>query len=95
MASKEIKLIQNALAQKGFEPGVIDGVWGRRTEAAVRAFQQKNGLQIDGVVGPVTRAALLGAGIARLSRSVILRWYGLSKRSACWASRRIRPVTIL
>jgi uncharacterized protein (TIGR02594 family) len=64
MASTEIKSIQNALAQKGFDPGVIDGVWGRRTEAAVRAFQQKAGLQVDGVVGPATRAALLGAGAA-------------------------------
>ena len=77
MASKEIKLIQNALAQKGFEPGVIDGVWGRPTEAAVRAFQQKNGLQIDGVVGPVTRAALLGAGIAAPEplRDPALAWF--------------------
>ncbi len=50
--------IQKALAAKGFDPGNIDGVWGRRTALAVRAFQAWKGLQVDGVVGPVTAAAL-------------------------------------
>lgn len=52
--------IQRALAAKGFDPGAIDGVWGRRTSAAVKAFQKDRGLQVDGVVGPITRKALLG-----------------------------------
>ena len=50
--------IQKALAAKGFDPGNIDGVWGRRTAAAVRAFQTSKGLQSDGVVGPITAKAL-------------------------------------
>ena len=50
--------IQKALAAKGFDPGNIDGVWGRRTVAAVRAFQASKGLLADGVVGPVTAKAL-------------------------------------
>ena len=50
--------IQQALMAKGFDPGVIDGVWGRRTAAAVRAFQASRGLVADGVVGPKTREAL-------------------------------------
>lgn len=53
--------VQQALAAKGFNPGNIDGVWGRRTEAAVKAFQSANGLTADGIVGPKTREKLFGA----------------------------------
>lgn len=59
-SKQEIERIQKQLAQKGFDPGPIDGVWGRRTDAAVRAFQAREGLEIDGIVGPRTYKALLG-----------------------------------
>ena len=36
----------------------IDGMFGSKTEAAVRAFQQDEGLKVDGIVGPRTWAAL-------------------------------------
>jgi uncharacterized protein (TIGR02594 family) len=55
-----ITRVQHALASMGFSPGNIDGVWGRRTEAAVKAFQASRGLVADGVVGPLTSAALFG-----------------------------------
>lgn len=46
--------IQQALAAQGLKPGPLDGIWGRQTIAAVRAFQTKAGLEPDGIVGPLT-----------------------------------------
>jgi uncharacterized protein (TIGR02594 family) len=60
--SKEsIQAIQHELARKGFDPGGIDGIWGRRTEQAVRSFQASHGLLADGIVGPITWQALFGS----------------------------------
>ena len=50
--------IQTRLKNWGYYDGVVDGVFGSRTEAAVRWFQQKNGLSVDGHVGNQTLAAL-------------------------------------
>lgn len=56
--------LQTLLKQKGFDPGTIDGVLGGNTRAAIRAFQAANGLGVDGIAGPQTQAALLGAAPA-------------------------------
>ncbi len=50
--------LQKRLAEKGFDPGDIDGDFGDNTQAAVIAFQRARGLLVDGIVGPQTRAAL-------------------------------------
>src|SRR5437016_2500925 len=65
----DVTAIQRALKDKGFDPGDIDGAWGRRTIAAVKAFQAKNGLEVDGIVGPQTAKALMGAGAAGATAS--------------------------
>ena len=49
---------QEILTEKGYDPGPVDGLWGERTETAVRAFQRDKGLTADGVLGPVTLDAL-------------------------------------
>lgn len=54
--------VQNALIAAGFNPGSPDGVMGPRTRAAILAFQRAKGLEVDGIVGPVTSAALFGPG---------------------------------
>ena len=53
-----VKEIQTKLKNWGYYSGAIDGVYGSRTEAAVRHFQEKNGLTADGKAGPKTLAAL-------------------------------------
>ena len=50
--------IQTRLKAWGYYNGAVDGVYGSRTEAAVRYFQRKNGLAVDGQVGNATLAAL-------------------------------------
>jgi hypothetical protein len=54
----EVARLQQRLTELGFDPNGIDGRFGPGTEAAVKAFQQANGLTVDGIVGPITRAAL-------------------------------------
>jgi peptidoglycan hydrolase-like protein with peptidoglycan-binding domain len=59
--------IQKALQKLGYDPGKIDGLTGPHTQAAIKKFQQANGLAADGIVGPKTQAALdkaLQAGAA-------------------------------
>lgn len=57
MKGDDVRLLQQALVDAGFVLDV-DGVFGGDTEAAVRAFQQRQNLTADGKVGAATRAAL-------------------------------------
>lgn len=50
--------IQKALTAKGYDSGSVDGIFGAKTAAAVRAFQRDAKLAVDGAVGPLTAAAL-------------------------------------
>lgn len=50
--------IQRRLSAWGYYSGTLDGVYGYQTYIAVRSFQAKNGLAVDGVVGPQTLYAL-------------------------------------
>lgn len=53
-----VEELQRRLEDEGFEPGPIDGVFGKKTRAAVVAFQKSCGLQPDGICGPLTWRAL-------------------------------------
>jgi hypothetical protein len=53
----DVAELQRRLNDQGFEL-TADGIFGRRTDAAVRAFQQQNALDVDGIVGPLTWSAL-------------------------------------
>lgn len=54
----EVKEVQRRLKQWGYYKGSVDGVFGAGTRSAVIAFQKKNGLKADGVVGKSTYQAL-------------------------------------
>jgi murein L,D-transpeptidase YcbB/YkuD len=49
-----VKQIQIALSNAGYNPGAIDGRMGRQTREAIRAFQRANNLAVDGKVGKRT-----------------------------------------
>ncbi len=54
----EVKEVQRRLKQWGYYTGAVDGIFGSETRKAVIAFQKKNGLTADGIVGKATYAAL-------------------------------------
>ncbi|MCX8129043.1 MAG: spore cortex-lytic enzyme [Clostridia bacterium] len=55
---QEVKNIQYQLKKWGYYNGGIDGVYGYGTYTAVKSFQYKNRLKVDGVAGPETLSAL-------------------------------------
>ena len=54
----EVIRLQTVLRDLGLYTKALDGVYGRGTVAAVRAYQRQNGLKADGVAGPLTLAKL-------------------------------------
>lgn len=54
----QVIALQERLAELGYYTGGIDGDFGAGTDTALRAFQSRNDLTVDGVVGPGTEAAL-------------------------------------
>lgn len=54
----EVTQIQTKLKRWGYYSGGIDGIFGSRTLSAVKWFQSKNRLAVDGIAGPKTLAAM-------------------------------------
>lgn len=57
-SGQTVKEIQSKLQDWGYYRGPVDGIYGSKTEEAVKYFQRKNGLNADGQVGNQTLAAL-------------------------------------
>lgn len=55
--------LQNLLARYGYPVGTADGKFGTNTYRAVVAFQQLNGLKVDGKAGPQTMAKLRSGNV--------------------------------
>jgi hypothetical protein len=63
LKGEDVLKLQQRLLELGYtEVGTPDGVFGGMTAAAVRHFQERNGLEVDGYVGPKTWKALFSAG---------------------------------
>lgn len=56
---EQVKAVQRMLYSMGYSIGSVDGDFGSKTDAAVRAYQKKKGLTVDGVVGQKTWNKLL------------------------------------
>jgi chloramphenicol 3-O phosphotransferase len=56
-----VRRLQADLRRLGHDPGAVDGVFGERTEAALRAFQERHGLPAEGVLWPRGVKAILDA----------------------------------
>ena len=70
----DVRVLQKLLTWKGWNPGPVDGAFGRKTKRAVKKFQRKRGIGVDGTVGPQTigeiaepwgrrRASIYGPGL--------------------------------
>ncbi|MEO1465794.1 MAG: peptidoglycan-binding protein, partial [Cyanobacteria bacterium J06633_1] len=57
--------LQTKLRDRGFNPGTVDGIFGRDTKQALIAFQRSVGLSPDGIAGKNTWAALNAGEIKR------------------------------
>ena len=55
---EEVKQIQTKLKNWGYYNGSVDGIYGSKTTEAVKYFQRKNGLKVDGIAGEKTLKAL-------------------------------------
>ncbi|MGP4042016.1 peptidoglycan-binding protein [Gracilibacillus sp. D59] len=60
ISGTDVRNLQRELIKLGFNLNKYgaDGVFGNETESAVKAFQRSEGIKVDGIVGPVTRARL-------------------------------------
>ncbi|MDO4546495.1 MAG: spore cortex-lytic enzyme [Clostridia bacterium] len=63
-----VKKVQQRLIEWGYMTGTADGIYGAKTQAAVKQFQRKYGLTADGKVGPAT-AAKMGVTLSSSSSS--------------------------
>ena len=55
---EEVRQIQTKLKRWGYYSGNVDGIYGSGTLAAVKSFQKKNGLKVDGIAGKNTLEAM-------------------------------------
>ena len=53
-AGDEVTKLQQRLIAAGYAAGEPDGAFGPKTDSAVRAFQEANDLDVDGICGPET-----------------------------------------
>jgi hypothetical protein len=56
----EVERLQERLKKLGYYLDRIDGIFGGKTDTAVRKYQETHNLEVDGLVGPITWESLFG-----------------------------------
>lgn len=82
----EVSKLQKFLRDKGYYDGRITGYAGEVTEAAIKTFQKKNGLQVSGIIGAATRAKVNAVLCSGTSGSV--------QSSSAGASNGVPSITV-
>lgn len=59
MRGDDVAALQSRLTEMGFDCGRVDGIYGPRTETAVKDFQKSVGATVDGKCGPATIISLI------------------------------------
>ncbi len=81
-----VKTIQQKLKNWGYYTGAVDGIYGSKTVSAVKYFQRKNNLAVDGKAGPKTLAAM---GISSSGSSTSGTTAGYSNQDVALLARLI------
>lgn len=93
----QTKTIQTKLKRWGYYTGAVDGIYGTKTKQAVKYFQRKNGLTVDGIVGKKTAAAMgisLGSTSSSSSSTTSTSSSDLNLLARCvYAEARGEPYT--
>ena len=65
-------IAQDALINLGYDTGGLDGVFGNKTYNAVRSYQSRNGLAVDGIIGNNTWRVLMNevVGMGRTNTTI-------------------------
>jgi rare lipoprotein A (peptidoglycan hydrolase) len=77
----DVAVLQRVLTLKGYDLGAADGIFGRQTKVAVKAFQKRRRLVADGRVGPATTRAL--ASSWKLNRATLFGPGLYGNKTAC------------
>lgn len=60
-ANDLVRKAQETLAEKGFDPGPVDGLWGSKTKTGVMKFQESEGLLASGELDEQTKSRLFSS----------------------------------
>lgn len=59
-SGEDVRALQILLNGRGYNCGTADGIFGSKTDSAVRKYQKDKGLSVDGIAGPATMGSLMG-----------------------------------
>jgi peptidoglycan hydrolase-like protein with peptidoglycan-binding domain len=76
MQGEDVKKLQEDLKAIGYDPGEADGIFGKKTEDAVKKFQKDKGLRVDGVVGKNTATYIDALNLLKKTSGMLKKVWG-------------------